>query len=349
MKFIYSLFFAFVFTWATGCISSSKRIAPDAIKPVAITERVVYDTDDPAIWIHPTDKSKSLVVGTDKETNGGLYVYDLSGKIVTKKTGMQRPNNVDIAYGFKLGNKNYDLAITTERERNAVRFFSMPDLQPMDGDTGFAVFEGEALRDPMGIAVYKRPADGALFVIVGRKNGTDGSYLWQYQLKDRNGKLDWELVRKFGNFSNKKEIEALAVDNELGYVYCSDEQFGIRKYYADPAKGNEEIALFGMQDFKEDMEGISIYKKDGKTGYILISDQQANSFNIYAREGSSGNPHHHVLLARVPVSTISSDGSEVTSLPLNDRYPKGFFVAMSEGKVFHYYDWRDIMRYAGLD
>src|SRR5699024_6669488 len=62
-------------------------VAPDglpqptanAIHPKVVTEPVVYDTDDPAIWINPQDPAKSLIIGTDKEEGGGLYVYDLEG------------------------------------------------------------------------------------------------------------------------------------------------------------------------------------------------------------------------------------------------------------------------------
>ncbi len=319
------------------------KTAADALKPVTVTEPVQFDTDDPAIWLHPDDQSKSLIVGTDKETNGGLYVFNLDGKIVNKFTGLQRPNNVDIAYGVKYKNGYTDIAVCTERELNKVRVFSMPGLQPIDSG-GLNVFEGETEKDPMGIAIYTRPADSAIFVIVGRKSGPKEGYLWQYQLSaDTTGMLNWTLVRKFGKYSGKKEIESIAVDNELGYVYYSDEQYGVHKYYADPAKNdNTELALFGSKDFKEDIEGISIYKTSATDGYILISNQQDNSFNIYTRNAP------HQLLAKIPMSTLESDGSEVTSIHLNDRYPEGLFVAMSNGKVFHYYDWRDIREKAGL-
>ena len=38
------------------------------------------DADDPAIWVHAKDATKSLVVSTLKE--GGLDVYDLTGGLV---------------------------------------------------------------------------------------------------------------------------------------------------------------------------------------------------------------------------------------------------------------------------
>ena len=61
------------------------------------------------------------------------------------------------------------------------------------------------------------------------------------------GFLEAKLVRKFGNYSGKKEIESIAVDNENGYVYYSDEQFGVRKYYADPDKGNQELLVYSLR------------------------------------------------------------------------------------------------------
>jgi 3-phytase len=40
------------------------------------------DADDPAIWVHPEDRAKSIVVGTLK--NGGLAVFDLHGTTIIR-------------------------------------------------------------------------------------------------------------------------------------------------------------------------------------------------------------------------------------------------------------------------
>jgi len=322
-----------------GC-AGGRRIAADALKPAVVTEQVMYDTDDPAIWINADNPAASLVIGTDKDSDGALYVFDLSGKIVNKVGGLKRPNNTDIAYGLLLNGKKVDIAVLTERETNRIRVFSLPGLEALDNG-GIEVFSGETLRDPMGIALYTRPSDHTIYAVVGRKTGPSGSYLWQYRLEDNGqGAVKGTVMRKFGKYSGKKEIESIAVDNEMGYIYYSDEGAGIHKYYADEEKGNEELAFFGTKDFKADIEGISIYKSGKDTGYILVSDQQANRFSIYDRKGSGNDPHGHVLLKSVPFSTLESDGSEVTQQNLGDRFPRGMFVAMSNGKVFHYYDWR---------
>ena len=314
-------------------------VAANAVKPTAVTKALPHDTDDPSIWIHPTDASKSIIVGTDKDTDGGLYAFDLKGKILKKSIPLKRPNNVDIAYGLIIDGKKVDIAVTTERESNTIRIFSLPDLNPIDNG-GIPVFEGEEMRDPMGVSLYTRPSDGKIFAIVGRKSGPSGSYLWQYELSGSGKYAVAKVVRKFGNYSGKKEIEAIAVDNELGAIYYCDEQVGIRKYKADPAlNDNKELAFFGQKDFKADHEGIAIYKKTDSTGYILVSNQQANSFMVYAREGVNGNPNKYSLLAEIPTSTIECDGADVTSINLGGPYKNGLFVAMSNGMTFHYYAW----------
>ena len=325
-----------------SCNGQTQKSDLKAVKPLYISDPVDFDTDDPAIWVNPSDPAKSLVIGTDKDANGGLYVFDLKGKIIQSKTvrGLKRPDNVDIAYGLTLGGKKTDIAVTTERYTHKLRIYALPDMKPVDNG-GIPVFEGETgaeFRDLMGISMYTSP-QGKIYVIVGRKTGPkEGGYLWQYELTD-NGKgvVKASLVRKFGKYSGKKEIEAIAVDNELGYVYYCDEQFGVRKYYADPARGDHELALFGQGDFAVDNEGIAVYKTAGNKGYVLVSDQGARQLKVYSRTGDK-----HPLVTTIKYSANQTDGIDVVSVPLNTDFKHGLLLAMSDDKTFHFYRWEDL-------
>jgi 3-phytase len=253
-----------------------------------------------------------------------------------------------VEYGLILNGKQVDIAVATERETNKLRIFRLPEMKAVDNG-GIEVFTGEKERGPMGISLYKRPKDGAVYAIVSRKAGPTDGYLWQYLLQDDGiGGVKGTKVREFGIYSGKKEIESIAVDDKLGYVYYSDEQSCIRKYLADPDLPNagKQLGTISTAGYLEDSEGISIYEIDDATGYILISDQSANKFHIYKREGEPGDPHNHKEVKVVDVSTNNSDGSEVTSVSLGPKYPNGFFVAMSDDRTFQYYSWTDI---AGKD
>ena len=78
-------YISFIFILAVVACKQQGSKLP-AIAPDIITEKTPNDTDDPAIWIHPEDASKSIVFGTDKETNGGIYAFDLNGKIIEEKS-----------------------------------------------------------------------------------------------------------------------------------------------------------------------------------------------------------------------------------------------------------------------
>lgn len=252
--------------------------------------------------------------------------------------GINRPNNVDIAYGLKINEKQQlDIAVCTERNTNKIRVIKLPEMKLIDNG-GISVFEGQEERSPMGIALYTDATNKNIYAMVGRKSGPSDGYIYQYLLEsDINGLVSGKLVRKFGKYSGKKEIESIAVDNELGYVYYSDETVGIRKYYAHPDSSSTELALFGTGGFKEDHEGISIFKTSNKTGFILVSDQQANQFHVFRREGDANDVHKHTILRTIKTQTNESDGSEILHQKLNRKFKDGLFVAMSNNKTFHFY------------
>jgi 3-phytase len=315
--------------------------ADDTLRATVVTQAVLNDSDDPAIWINRAAPESSLVLGTDKgDSTGGVYAFRLDGSIDTTRTRrpLMRMNNVDIVDGFVVGADTVSIAVATERGRQAIRVFRLPGMTPIDNG-GITVFDGDASRAPMGVALYRRPRDGAVFAVVGGKSGPADGYLWQYRLTaDAKGVVTGTRSRAFGAYSGKKEIEAIAVDRSLGHVYYSDETVGIRQYHADPdaPNANKELALFGTTGFVSDHEGIAIYPTSDSTGYLLISDQQGQRLRVFTREAP------HQLLAVIPVSAKETDGVDVTSTPLGSRFPEGMLVMMSTDKTFHFFDWRDL-------
>lgn len=329
------------------------------VRPALATEAVTDDPDDPAIWHSPADPSRSLIVGTNKVAapRGALVVYGLDGKIRQTIDGLDRPNNVDVEYGLALGGRLVDIAVVTERHRSRLRLYRIdPEagrLEELPPAGGIPVFEGEQgdFAAPMGIALYRRPHDGAIFAVVGRKSGPREGYLWQYRLEDDgSGAVRAVKVRAFGLFSGRGEIEAIAVDDELGYVYYADEGDGIHKWQADPdhPEAARELAHFGREGFRGDREGIGIYAREDGTGYVIATDQvEGNSrYLIFRREGRPGNPHDHTeVIKTVRGGADATDGIEVTSAALGPQFPNGLLVAMnSSGKNFLIFAWEEIAR-----
>ncbi|TBV28408.1 3-phytase [Meridianimaribacter sp. CL38] len=306
------------------------------VAPTLKTEKLPHDSDDPAIWINRENPEQSIVFGTDKdEVNGGVYAFDLDGKIIKEKslTGISYPNNVDIEYGFKLTDSTEtDIMMFTEREKNQIRLYSVPDMKPLDNG-GYKVFTDETnieMKRPMGISIYKNPKTGEVSAFVSRKAGPTQGYLYQYALVSDSLGVHANLLRKLGTFSGQKEIEAIAVDDALGYVYYSDEGVGIRKYHADPKQGDKEIALFGSEYFKDDIEGIAIATYGGDNGFLIVSNQQDHSFNIFKRSDNS-------FVKTINLGTIETDGCDVVTESLGKKFPNGLFVSMNDQQDFFYH------------
>jgi 3-phytase len=297
-----------------------------------------------------------LIVATKKiaAPGGALVVYDLAGKIVQSIPGLDRPNNVDVRRNVLGG---LDVAITTERLRNAFRVYRIDPqsrtLTELPPSGGIRVFEGEQGEQaaPMGIALYRRPADGVLFAVVGRKEGPTQDYVWQYRLEnDSAGNISATLVRKFGAYSGAGEIEAIVVDDSLGYVYYSDELAGIRKYHADPDHPDaaNELAFFGRTGYQGDREGLAVVLTGEGSGYLISTDQieGGSRYYLYRREGTSADPHDHSeVVAVIEGGADDTDGIEATTASLGPLFPHGIMVTMNSGpKNFLFFAWPPAFR-----
>jgi len=75
------------------------------------------------------------------------------------------------------GSPEVQIAVLTERIQQRLRVYRIePDggrLTEISSENGLKVFEGASGEEaaPMGIALYRRPRDRAIFAIVGRKSG----------------------------------------------------------------------------------------------------------------------------------------------------------------------------------
>jgi 3-phytase len=339
------------------CAGAWLSSAPATLVPAVHTEAVTNDPDDPAIWVNRADSSRSLIIGTNKvkAPSGALVVFGLDGKTRQTFAGLDRPNNVDVEYGLSLNGQRVDIAVTTERLKSQLRIFqiakdgsAITDVTST-GKTGVFTDRTAEQAAPMGIGLYRRARDGGVFAIVSPKSGPRENYLGQYRLEDDGqGRVKATFVRYFGKFSGTAEIEAVAVDDALGYVYYADENHAIRKYHADPdqADAGRELAAFGRSGFKANREGIAIYAREDGTGYIVCTDQirGGSEYHVFRREGVPGSPHNHETeLKLVRGGADSTDGLEITSAPLGPGFPSGIMVAMnSAGRNFFVYRWEDV-------
>jgi len=164
--------------------------------------------DDPAIWLHPTDLSQSLVIGTQKQS--GLYVYDLQG-VVVQFLADGRMNNVDVRDGFSLDGETVSIVAASNRTDDTIALYRVDAtarrlVEVADGpqSTGF--------DDTYGLCMYRSPQDGTLYVFVTASVGP----LRQWALEDAGGgKVSTRLVR---DIPFESQTEGCVADDEAGVL-----------------------------------------------------------------------------------------------------------------------------------
>lgn len=330
-------------TLLTPAGTNIAEVAHQLVKPTLESARTTQsnaDADDIAFWIHPTDpQNKSLVIATQKIA--GYSIYDVEGNtLIDVKPEDIRYNNVDVMYGFELDGETVDLAIFTDRGTNKFTIFVISEAAPYltevtDYDNTEVLFEAESDDTAYGLAVYKSLTDGNFYTYASQN---DHNLCAQFKLKANGDKVGWDKVRMITLTDDEdKHAEGMVVDQEYGKLYIAQEEVGV---YAIDAEGSEDVELTeadmlleeGDHDIVEDIEGMTIYYKDGGAGYLFISSQGNYTYGVYDRTAvGTMNNYLHSFAIVDDMNGIDgvqeTDSIDVINLPFGSRFPHGVFIA----------------------
>ena len=140
------------------------------------------DADDPSFWVHPSDPSKSLVIGTVKEA--GVDVYRTDGSLVQAVPipSGSRYNNIEVLYGINLGGTTRDLAVLSDRGTDKLHIFAIngastsAPLSEVTASSAPLVFGGTKKinsKTTYGLAGWRNRATGKGEVFVTQENTTN--------------------------------------------------------------------------------------------------------------------------------------------------------------------------------
>ena len=279
--------------------------------------------DDPAIWLHPTDPSKSAVIGTDKL--GGLAVYDLAGDQIAYYPD-STPNNVDLRYNFPLGGERVALVVTSDSKTDTLRPYR---VDPETRDLTYVA--SRSLETGLGVAglcLYASPVSGKYYAFVGDSSGT----VQQWELFDDGaGKV---AARKVRTLSLNSVTEGCVADDVTGNLFIAQEDVAIWRYGAEPEAGQTRTRVDVVGEgghLTADIEGLALsYGSDGD-GYLLASSQGSDTFVVYERGGGHAYVTTFAVTAGTAVDGVShTDGIEVTNAALGPAFPGGVFVAQDD-------------------
>jgi len=362
--------------YTTPASTNIAQTATMLVKPVIETARTTMDNpdaDDVAFWIHPTDNTKSLIIGTQKEA--GYSIYDTKGKtLLDANPGNIRFNNVDVMYDFNLSGRLVDIALFTDRMTNQFAIYTIQENAPYIVDvtdyTSPQLFSAETVGDDTayGEGVYKSPITGKFYAFATQNGYWNAA---QFELVAKGDKIGWNKVRDITLEADDEDkyAEGFVIDQEYGKAYVAQEGVGIYTFDAEP-NGNPTLKLTqedflneeGENGLVEDLEGMTIYYKNDGTGYLFVSSQGNNTYGVFDRTKVGVKNTYLKSFAIVDDTngidgTSETDSIDVTNIALGSEFPNGAFIAQDGMDTtanpddtetnFKWVKWEDIA--TGLD
>lgn len=304
--------------------------------------------DDPAIWVNKNDKSKTLIIGTDKIK--GLAIYNMEGKILNFYE-IGRCNNVDVRYDFPFSDDSIDIVATTNRTKNSIDLFKINKTK--DGlDFLSRQILPTSFGEVYGFGLYKDLDRNQFYALVNTKTGRFEQWLFY---ADENKQIIFEKVR---TFEPKTALEGVVADDENQIIYLGEENKGIWRFNANPDSKDIKGELLensgeSNTNIFYDIEGLAIYKTSHGGGYLIASSQGNFSYAIFERNV----PNKYLGSFYIEDGTIDgaeeTDGIEVINVAINEHFPNGFFIVQdginkdgnkAVAQNFKLIDWSDIAK-----
>ncbi|MFQ5637753.1 MAG: phytase [bacterium] len=325
---------------------SGASVQPENIPrfaPTISTTRTTNDADDPAIWIHPANPSRSVIIGTDK--TDGIFVWDLNGALLQSITQGSKVNNVDVRQNVSFGGETVDIVAANLRNAGKLAVFTVnPDYTGSDVLTQIADVNSsnnDIQKDSYGFGLYRHEPDSSLYVFERpKRRGEIRQYLIS---RDSTGSSVLVTSVRDLNYQGGT-AEGFVADDMHGFLYVAEEDSGVHKYYAEPDMSPEPIAFFASGDgIRSDREGLGLYSCDDGNGYLILSSQGNSTIKIYERQGDNRFVKTIIGLDEAGNADLGTDGLDVTSYSGAPNLPSGFLVVHDQGgKRFHLYDWAQI-------
>ncbi len=336
---------AAAFALLAGCVSAPPVIEGQVVVMAAMETAPAGArgdaADDPALWRHPGDASKSLILGTNKQE--GLVVYNLDGtEAVRLPIGLI--NNVDIRQS---ADRPYDLAFASNDQVHAISVFLI------DRATGAVTHRGDVPTgklEPYGICSARE--DGRDYAGVTYKDGT--VEIWAVSASP--SELSGQIVK---TVKLATQLEGCVFDETQGLLFIGEENHGLWKLaYREESPAPQPIDVVGgAPGLVADVEGISLWRGKNGAGWLVVSAQSANRFVVYDRKlphtpmGSFSIGENAALGIDAVTHT---DGLDVFSGAL-PGFPRGILTVQDDGNPrsgqdqnFKVVGWADIEQALGL-
>ncbi len=311
--------------------------------------------DDTALWLHPTDPTRSIILGSNKtgSTYGEIYGFALNGGRWDSAGSWgttnwfdqgKKLNEVDLSYNFQAGGERWDIVAAANRTDDQIDFFRVTTDPAGDfsglasiGNISTSVLGGD---NPYGITLFHSSSLDKHYALASSKDGTVAQWELGYNAGVITGSKVWEAE------VSTSEVEGMVADDVHEVIYISGENTSLYRYQTSGGviqdAGRVTVDSVSGPNLTADIEGLAIYYGSDGSGYLIASSQGSDQFAVYDRQyaGSAANNHLFNFTidenAGAEIDGVSdTDGIDVTNANLGGQFASGVFFAHDNSNSGH--------------
>ncbi len=304
--------------------------APTTVAAAAETVPTAQDgANGVAIWVHPEDGAKSLILGA--AGTGGLEVYGLDGALRQRIADIEA-SHVTLRYGFELGGRQVPLALVYDPMRSVLVGYTIDAAGAVTRLPGAPLPVDDELT---GLCSFRSPITGRTYAL----GMTDSGEMLQWELFAKGDALEGRLLR---SVALGKGIEYCVVDDATETLYYGDEALGVMSLpvgvETDPVRTVIDLAA-PRGGIAEGAKGIALAKgADGKP-FLVVSDASAERVAVYDPEGK--------LLGRFQLgaggavdAVGETEGLALATAPMGEAFPEGVLVIADQDNDGEYSNFK---------
>jgi 3-phytase len=322
-----------------ACAKTAQAPAEAPVPAVAAAAETAPTAEDGAngvaIWVHPEDGSKSLILGAGG--TGGLEVYGLDGAL-KQRIAETEASLVTVRHGFDLGGQSVPLVLAYDPVHAALVGFTVDGAGKVSRLAGEPVAADDELT---GLCSFRSAISGRVYAL----GMTDSGQMLQWELFGRGGRLEGRLVR---SVPLGKGVEYCAVDDASGTMYYGDEVLGVVSLPVEPETDPMRSVLdlpAPRGGIAEEVKGIALAKAADGGSLLLVSDTSAERFAAYGLDGQLKG--RFTIGAGGQVDAVGeNEGLAVATVAMGPAYPEGILVVADqdnegEHSNFKIVGWRE--------
>ncbi|MGH8243056.1 MAG: phytase, partial [Steroidobacteraceae bacterium] len=332
---------ALVIAALCGCAQQTPTPATEpAVATVAAAGETAPTAEDGAngvaIWVHPDDGAKSLILGAGG--TGGLEVYGLDGALRQRVSEIEA-SQVTVRQSFNLGGRKLPLVLAYDPMRSQLTGYTIDVSGKLSRLPGAPIPADDELT---GLCSFTSPITGRVYAL----GMTDSGDMLQWELFAKGDALDAPLVR---SVALGKGVEYCVVDEASATMFYGDEALGVMSLpvepETDPIRGIVDLAA-PRGGLAEEVKGLALARgADGKA-LLIVSDVSAERFSVYGVDGKLQG-RFQVGAGGAVDAVGESEGIALATAPMGDAFPEGAMAIADqdndgEHSNFKIVGWREL-------